>query len=339
MKLLFAPMEGITGRVFREAHAACFPGTDRYCLPFLSPTQVHQLTPKQLWELDPGPLGCGRILPQILTRSAEDFLWCAGALRDLGYREVNLNLGCPSGTVVGKGKGSGLLRDPAFLDRFLGEIFAASPIAVSVKTRIGLEEPAEFDALLPILEKYPAASVTVHPRTRKALYAGPIVPEAWEKACARIRAPLYYNGNLLTPADISALERDFPETAGAMLGRGLLADPSLITRCRGGERDRAAILRFHDRICEKYLETMHPNQAVLPKLKELWQYLALLFPDNGEWKQLRKTRRWEEFYPLARELLRDRPMLPEADFSRLGQPGYREIRARRGAAEAPAGEA
>ncbi len=334
MRLEFAPMEGITGRVFREAHAACFPGVDRYCLPFLSPTSVRSLTPKQLWELDPGPLGHDRLLPQILTKVPEDFLWCAGALAELGYREVNLNLGCPSGTVVGKGKGSGLLRDPVLLDRFLDEIFSRSPVAVSVKTRIGLEDPAEFDAILPVLERYPMASLTVHPRTRRALYTGPIRPEAWEAAYRTASCPLYYNGNLLTPGDVLCLSGDFPRTAGAMIGRGLLADPSLITRCRGGSRDRAAILRFHDSICERYLETMHPNQAVLPKLKELWQYLALLFPDDGAWKQLRRARRWEEFFPLTRELLRNRPMLPEADFSRLGQPTYREIRASYGAAHA-----
>ena len=324
MRLEFAPMEGITGRVFREAHAACFPGVDRYCLPFLSPTQVRQLTPKQLRELEPGPLERERLLPQILTRVPEDFLWCAGALRDLGYREVNLNLGCPSGTVVGKGKGSGLLRDPVFLDRFLDRIFSDSPVSVSVKTRIGLEDPAEFDRILPVLERYPAASVTVHPRTRRALYAGPVHPEAYAAAYEALSCPLYYNGNLLTPADVLNLQRDFPRTAGAMIGRGLLADPSLITRCKGGTRDRDAILRFHNRICEAYLETMHPNQAVLPKLKELWQYLALLFPDNGEWKQLRKAGRWEDFYPLTQELLRSRPMLPEADFSRLNQLPYSE---------------
>ena len=132
MKLDFAPMEGITGRDFRELHAACFPGVDRYWLPFLSPAASHQLTPRQKRDLEPGALGRERLVPQVLTRDPADFLWAASAIAELGYEELNLNLGCPSGTVVSKGRGVGLLRDPEALDRFLEAIFAAAPIPFSV---------------------------------------------------------------------------------------------------------------------------------------------------------------------------------------------------------------
>lgn len=325
MKLMFAPMEGITGRALREAHAACFPGVDCYCLPFLSPTQVHRLTPKERRALDPGPLDRDRLLPQILTRSAEEFLWCAGAVAELGYREVNLNLGCPSGTVVSKGKGAGMLRDPAALDRFLEQVFTGCPIAISVKTRIGLEDPREFGPILKVLGRYPIALLTVHPRTRRELYGAAFHPEAFAQAMAETRLPLCYNGNLFHPADLTALERTFPGTEAAMLGRGLLADPALITRCKGGTRDRAALLRFHNVLCETYLETMHPHQAALPKLKELWAYLSLLFPDSGAWKQIRKARRWEEFWPVSQDLLQNAPILPEPDLARIGQRGLAEV--------------
>ena len=319
MRYAYAPMEGITGRTFRELHAAWFSGVDCYCLPFLSPTEVHQLTQKQRQELDPGSLGCSRLLPQILTKSPEDFLWCASAVAELGYREVNLNLGCPSGTVVSKGKGAGMLRDPDALDRFLEAVFAACPIAVSVKTRIGLESPAEFAPILRVLCRYPIHTLTIHPRTRRAFYTGTVDLESFSLAARSAPFPLCFNGNLFTPASVEAIAAAYPGVDCVMLGRGLLADPFLAARCRGGVRDRKALLGFHNALCAAYLETMHPNQAVLPKLKELWQYLALLFPDEGAWKRLRKAKTWAEFYPITQEVLQDSPMLPEADFSRLSQ--------------------
>lgn len=320
MRLDFAPMEGITSRDFREAHAECFPGVDRYWLPFLSPAGAHQLTPRQRRELDPSPLGCARLVPQVLTREPADFLWAAEAIAALGYGEVNLNLGCPSGTVVSKGKGAAMLRDPEALDRFLEAVFTAAPIPVSVKTRIGLTDPAEWERLLPVLARYPIRELTVHPRTRRELYGGAVHTEAFARAAACLPFPLRFNGNLFTPADVQSLQTAFPGAAGAMLGRGLLADPTLITRCKGGVRDRAALLRFHETLAERYLSSMHPDGAVLPKFKELWLYLSLLLPDERAWKRLRKCARWSDFHPLALELLQNGELLPEADFSRLGQP-------------------
>ena len=319
MKLELAPMEGITGRDFREVHAACFPGVDRYRLPFLSPAGAHQLTPRQRRELDPGPLGCGRLLPQVLTKDPADFLWAASALAELGYGLVDLNLGCPSGTVVGKGKGAGLLRDPGALDRFLDAIFAAAPIPVSVKTRIGLEDPAEWEALLPVLARYPIRELTVHPRTRRELYKGGVHFDAFRRAAEILPFPLRYNGNLFTPSAVQRVDRACPGLAGAVIGRGLLADPALITRCKGGVRDREALIAFHEELAARYLAAMHPDGAVLPKFKELWMYLALLLPEEKAWKRLRKCARWAEFHPLALGLLRESELLPEADFSRLSQ--------------------
>lgn len=327
MRLDFAPMEGITGRDLRELHAVCFPGVDRYWLPFLSPASSHRLTPRQMRDLAPGTLGCVRLVPQVLTKDPEDFLWAAEAIGALGYRELNLNLGCPSGTVVSKGKGAGLLRDPEALDRFLDAVFSRTPISVSVKTRIGLEDPTEWKALLPVLARYPIRELTVHPRTRRELYQGGVHLDSFAQAAAVLPFPLCYNGNLFTPRDVQALQAAFPGLRAAMLGRGQLADPALITRCKGGARSREALLRFHEALAERYLAEMHPDGAVLPKFKELWMYLALLLPEERDWKRLRKCSRWSEFHPLALDLLRNSALLEEADFSRLGQqgPGFSQL--------------
>ena len=319
MKLDFAPMEGITGRDFRELHAACFPGVDRYWLPFLSPAASHQLTPRQKRDLEPGALGRERLVPQVLTRDPADFLWAASAIAELGYEELNLNLGCPSGTVVSKGRGAGLLRDPEALDRFLEAIFAAAPIPVSVKTRIGLTDPAEWETLLPIFARYPIRELTIHPRTRRELYGGKPHFDAFRRAAEALPFPLRYNGNLFSPSAVQGLSAACPGLDGAMLGRGLLADPALILRCKGGTRDRERLIAFHEELAARYLASMHPDGAVLPKFKELWMYLSLLLPDEKAWKRLRKCAKWAEFHPLALGLLRDSEFLPEADFARLNQ--------------------
>ena len=319
MRCCFAPMEGITGKRYREVHAAFFPGVNRYCLPFLTPTEAHRLTPQQIRELDPGPLDRARLLPQVLTKSADDFVWFASVLAELGYSEVNLNLGCPSGTVVSKGKGAGLLRDPDALRRFLDEIFLRSPLPISVKTRIGLESESEFGPILALLCAYPLRELCIHPRTRRELYTGGVHLSAFAMAAEAAPFPLCYNGNLFTPASVQQIGEAFPGLPSVMLGRGLLADPALVVRCRGGSRSRETLLAFHEALSGRCLADLHPNQAVLPKFKELWLWLSLLFPDDGTWKRMKKCRTWTEFYPLTQRLLRDAPMLPEADFSRLGQ--------------------
>ena len=309
-------MEGITGRDFRQVHAACFPGVDRYWMPFLSPASSHQLTARQLRELDPGPLGCERLVPQVLTKDPEDFRWAAAALGELGFREVDLNLGCPSGTVVSKGKGAGMLRDPDALDRFLEAIFTDAPLPISVKTRIGVNDPAEWETLLPILARYPIRELTVHPRTRREFYKGEVHSDAFRRAAECLPFPLRCNGNLFTVADVQRTQAEYPGLSGLMIGRGLLADPALITRCKGGTRSREALIAFHEELAARYLSYMHPDGALLPKFKELWLYLSLLLPDDRAWKRLRKCSRWAEFHPIALDLLQNTPLSTEADFSR-----------------------
>ena len=170
MRYYFAPMEGLTDSIYRRLHHKFFPGVDCYYTPFLSPTVHRHLTAKEERELPPADGTGFQVVPQLLTKSAEDFLWMAGLLRNRGYDQVNLNLGCPSGTVVAKGKGSGMLADLDALSAFLDEIFARSPLPVSVKTRVGLREPEEFPRIMDIYRRYPMAELIVHPRVQKDFY-------------------------------------------------------------------------------------------------------------------------------------------------------------------------
>ena len=148
MRYYFAPMEGLTDSVYRRLHHKYFGGVDRYYMPFLSPTMHQTLTGKEDRELPMADSVDFVAVPQVLTKVPEDFLWAANVCHDRGYEEVNLNVGCPSGTVVAKGKGAGMLADADALDRFLDAIFKGSPLPISVKTRLGLTDPEEFPALL-----------------------------------------------------------------------------------------------------------------------------------------------------------------------------------------------
>ena len=182
MKYYFAPLEGITDSIYRQLHHKYFPGLDRYYTPFFSPTVHRALTPKESRELPFADAIDYNAVPQLLTKVADDFLWMAEQCADRGYDEVNLNIGCPSGTVVSKGKGSGMLRDAAALDRFLEEIFQGSPLPISVKTRLGLTDPREFPRILEIYNQYPIKELTIHPRVRKQFYDGDVDMEMFRYA-------------------------------------------------------------------------------------------------------------------------------------------------------------
>ena len=172
MNYYFAPMEGITGAVFRRTHHEFFPGIDKYFMPFITPTTQEKLTPRQKRDVLPEYNEGVPAVPQLLTRAAADFIWAANTLASLGYAEVNLNLGCPSGTVTAKGKGAGFLAHPDELDRFLDAVFSACTVPISIKTRLGVHDPAEFEALLEIYSRYPVAELTIHPRVRQDFYKG-----------------------------------------------------------------------------------------------------------------------------------------------------------------------
>ena len=163
----FAPLDGITRAVYRRVWHKYFGGVDRYFIPFFSPTDQHILTDRDRREVGPENNAGLPAVPQVMTCRAADFLWAAELAADMGYTEVNLNLGCPSGTVTAKGKGSGFLAKPAELDRFFDQVFSKVKLPVSVKTRLGISDPAEFEALMDIYDRYPIACLTIHPRVQK----------------------------------------------------------------------------------------------------------------------------------------------------------------------------
>lgn len=274
-----APLDGITKRVFRRVWHNCFGGADRYFIPFISPTDQHILTPRDRRELENDGLPQ---VPQVMAKRAPDFVWAAEVLADMGYGEVNLNLGCPSGTVTAKGKGSGLLADPAALDRFLDEVFTRVRVPVSVKTRLGYQVPEEFPHLLEIFNRYPIACLTIHPRVRPEKYRGTVHMDSFALAMSESRNPVCYNGDLTSIDAVRALESRFPELSAVMIGRGGIADPALFRRLRGGPAaTKEELQAFTAALYQGYQDFYGQAAPASQRMKEVWFYLIHLF-DGGE---------------------------------------------------------
>ncbi|MGE4549583.1 MAG: tRNA dihydrouridine synthase [Intestinibacillus sp.] len=310
----FAPMEGVTGAAFRSAHHRWFGGVDKYFTPFLSPTQHPRLTPRQLCEVAPRNNEGLNVVPQLLTRRAEDFIWAADALAHLGYPEINLNLGCPSGTVVAKGKGAGFLAFPEELDRFLDAVFSACTVKISVKTRLGVRDPAEFPRLLEIFNRYPVAELTIHPRVQKDFYRGTVRQEAFAAALAASRSPVCYNGDLVTAADCAAAETAYPAAHAIMIGRGLIANPALADRLKGGPAAEKPVLRaFHDDLYERYCTLFGSRHNAMLRMKEVWSFLLFLFEDSEKHgKRLRKAATPQDFDAQVDAVFRDLALREDA---------------------------
>lgn len=310
MKYYFAPMEGITGYIYRSAHHHNFGGVDRYFTPFIATTQNHRLSSREKNDICPEHNQGMRLVPQILTNKAEDFIWAAREIAGYGYREVNLNLGCPSGTVVAKKKGSGFLFYTVELDRFLEQVvkeLEPDGISVSVKTRIGLNSPDEFEDLMQIYNRYPLKELIIHPRVRSDFYANKPNLSVFRAGAKQSLNPVCYNGDIFTREAFTAFTEQFPQNQfpmieSVMLGRGAVANPALFQQLKAVENpdkpSKSALKAFHDEIFNGYRETMSGDRNTLFKMKELWFYMGGLFDGKEEGikeKQLKKIKKSQKF--------------------------------------------
>lgn len=314
LPVYFAPLEGATDATFRSVHHRHFTGIDKYFIPFISPTQNLVLTPKERFDVSPDNNAGMHAVPQVLTKDAGHFLWAAQLLEEMGYREINLNLGCPSGTVTGKGKGAGFLLDPFALERFLDEVFSRCSLRISLKTRIGFTSPDEFDRLLELYNQYPVSELIVHPRTRAQFYKGKADREAYGKAIAQSQLPMVYNGDLFTAEDCRALEAQYPSHA-LMIGRGLQANPALAREYAGGPRITAAEMQaFVEDLMLAY-QQRHPNNVVLGRMREVLKNMVCCF-DSAEkvLKAIRKANSVEAIELAGCRLFQECPLRENPGF-------------------------
>lgn len=323
MKYYLAPLEGITTYIYRRAYHQHFTAMDKYFTPFLVPHTKKGFSTKEKNDVMPEHSPGMNLVPQIMSNQAESFLHTVEKLKVYGYEEVNLNLGCPSKTVVSKGRGSGFLADPDGLDRFLDEIFKKCDVKISIKTRIGKDDPEEFVRLLDIYNQYPVEELIIHPRVQKDFYKNQPDLDVFRDAVEGSKIPLCYNGDIFTPESHDEMRREFPQVDTFMLGRGILMNPALLDiicmgektevekaetsrKMQSADRYKKKIHAFLEQIKCDYLEVGMGEKNTLFKLKELWAYMGQNAPEAKKaLKRIRKSQSMADYDSASREALED----------------------------------
>lgn len=314
MKYYLAPMEGITGFIYRNSYEKFFGGIDKYFAPFVVPNSSKSLKTKELRDVLPENNKGINLVPQILTNDSEGFILTAKKLKDLGYNEINLNLGCPSGTVVGKKRGAGFLAHKEELDKFLEEIFKIDDIKISIKTRLGMDKPEEFYELIKIYNKYPMEELIIHPRTRQDFYGNKPNLEVFKDAISLSKNPVCYNGDIFTLEDHNKLVEEFKEVDKIMLGRGVLANPALMNEILNNEfMDKKVLKEFHDEIFSKYREVFNEDRNAMFRMKELWGYMIYMFSNNKKYaKKIKKAQKVVDYNQAVTSLFLEQDILKGA---------------------------
>lgn len=320
MKIYLAPMEGITTFVYRNAIEACYGGVEKYFTPFIATHTKKPMDARERREVLPENNPKVSLVPQMISKDAKDTIRLAEALKEYGYQEVNLNLGCPSGTVVAKGRGSGFLANPRELDAYLEEVYEGlteREMQLSLKTRLGMYEDDEFQQILSIYRKYPVSELIVHPRVQRDFYKNEprkgyfaeLLAESrgWEKSIS-----LVYNGDINSVDDYRKLCELCGEEVDVMLGRGIIANPNLANEIKAqvGQEGRLdtwnqeQFRRFHRQIFDGYYEAWKGDKNILFRLKELWCYWCKLFPESDKaLKRIKKAKSFEEYHEAVEHML------------------------------------
>ena len=303
MKFYLAPMEGLTGYVYRNAYKKCFGNMDRYFTPFLA---SKKLSNKEKREVSPDNNMDMEVVPQILTNKTDEFIAIAKQLEQRGYTTVNLNLGCPSGTVTAKNRGAGFLKITDELEAFLEVIFRESPLKISIKTRIGAYHTEEFEELIQIYNKFPMEELIIHPRLMTDFYKGTPNYDEFAKAVTKSVHPLCYNGDINAVEDYNNLIKRFPNVDRIMLGRGLLANPGLVNEIKGESPISTQELSdFHKLLYEGYKKEIGDERNTLFKMKELWVFTGGFFKDdNNIMKDIRKAQSYMEYDIAVRKIMK-----------------------------------
>ena len=303
MNLYFAPLEGIGGYIYRNAQADYFEKADKYYSPFLAPNQNRSISPKEYKDIAPEHNEDIMLVPKIMANNAEIFLKAAQELEQLGYKEINLNLGCPSRTVVTKYRGAGFLAKPDALEQFLEEVYSKLNIRLSLKTRLGMEDEEEFEHLLDIYNKFPVSELIIHPRVQTDYYKNTPRMESFLNALEKSKNPVVYNGDIFNKEKYQQVMKQM-DVSGVMLGRGVLANPALFGEIRGTEKlSKERLWEFHERLLADYTQEMSGERNVLFKMKELWFYLAWSFTNTEKYeKKIRKAQHLSDYRLVVKQL-------------------------------------
>lgn len=306
-------MEGNTGHIYRNAYNTYFDHIDKYFAPFIVADQKEGFATRDLNNILPEHNTGLVLIPQLLSNNAKDFIFTSKKISAFGYDEINLNLGCPSGTVVSKNRGSGFLAMKEELNAFLEEIFEAQVTKISVKTRLGKERPDEFYELMEIFNKFPMEELIIHPRVQTDMYRNKPNMKVFKETLAVSKNPVCYNGDIFTVQDYMAFTSAFPDVDRMMLGRGLLTNPGLIEHIQKGTKlDKAQLRRLHDKVYEDYKALLFGDRNVLCKMKELWFYMIQAFTDNAKYaKKIKKAEKCRDYDKIIDSLFAEQDILDE----------------------------
>ena len=310
MKIYLAPMEGITGYTYRNVYRHFYEDADRYFTPFISPHK--KFGTKVLNEISRDNNQGMDLIPQLMVGNYEEAIGLCDLLSNYGYREVNINTGCPSGTVVNKKRGSGLLRDYLALDSLFEELFAYIHTPISLKTRIGWSDEAEWPKLAEVIGRYPFSEVIIHGRTREEFYSGKSHQDCLNIAKEYISSPIIYNGDIYSIEDAEILCDKYPYIDGIMVGRGVLANPALIEQLKASfagkdipVNDNERAFSFVSELYDRYLELFGSEINTLYHMKEIWGFMGPTYPDKEkELKTIRKTKSTIEYKQAVRNILK-----------------------------------
>lgn len=313
MNLYLAPMEELTGFIFRNTLNKHFGYVDKYFTPFITPNQNKILKTKDGREIIPEHNEGLNVVPQVLTNDAEHFVELAHLLIELGYKEININCGCPSGTVVKKNRGSGLFNDLYILERLLEGIFSSDisgKVDISVKTRVGLNDTLDFEDIMRVYNKFPISELTIHPRIGQEFYKGSPHMDMFEYGLNISNTKVCYNGDVYTVEAYQQLidqyaSKNNGNLSGVMIGRGAIANPGIFREVKTGQKQTVEELRaFHDDLFETYASTWSEKDAMF-KMKEVWSYLGKQFADiDKPLKRIKKSNNKSEFMAGVNEAFR-----------------------------------
>ena len=275
-------MESITIYLYRNIYEQLFGEIDKYYTPFIMPNGKRTFKTREFQDVLPEHNEGLHIVPQILTKSSEDFIRTAKELKELGYDEVNLNLGCPSRTVVAKQKGSGFLRDTE-----------------------------EFEEILSIYNRHPVYELTIHPRLQQEFYKGKPHIDVFEYAVNHSENPLCYNGDIVTKEDYDNITTRFPDVDAVMIGRGLLRNPALVREIKYGQKlTKRELLKMHDTLYEAYQDYLSGDKNVLYKMKEFWNNAAVMFTNHEKYaKKIRKVQTLKNYEQAVNALCSDQDLI------------------------------
>lgn len=311
--IYLAPMEGVSGFVFRNTVNEIFGGIDKFYTPFIVPITKREFKDKELKDILPDNNKGMEVVPQILTNNSDDFIRTANNLIKYGYKEINLNLGCPSGTVSSKGRGSGFLARKEELDMFLNDVYeyyGDKETKISIKTRIGMNSVEEFYDILAIFNKYPIPELTIHPRLREDFYKNPVHMDVFEWGYNNTLNPACYNGDVRSTKDYNEIVSKYENITGVMIGRGIVGRPWLASDIKNGIEENnpinsgrvSKVKEFVLALMENYSIEMQENVNVLFKMKELWCYMGMDFEDQKLVKRIKKVKKLEEFVEIVKAI-------------------------------------